>query len=699
MRWQVLWTLLVVWLVGCGAISESVVRDGVVDLRDWDPAQDGVVLLDGEWAFVPGRLVPADSLPDTPPTFLAVPGPWHGEADSPMPDRSGAGTYYVRLRLPPGELPQLGVDLRDQRASSMAWIDGNAMEPVGVVSEDPAQVVEDFKRTGLAFEASSSDIDLVVHVANHRYRTSGFGASVALGTARDIEERHEREVLLDAATSTALTTMGLGFLVLFVRRRKQSTQLWFAVFCLDLAFRTVLGGPGEIDELILPDMSIALSLNLEYATLPIGGMAALLFYVGLTGIGQKSRLVLPICIWLIGLALASLLTPMQWLGPVLLVDQLTIVAVAAGAVTIITIAAVRGVPDAQPLLLATLMYTVAFIHDILVTSDVIVSPYELGTAGFLAMLLVQGGILIRSHSRSVTLNEKLTADLQRTHESVLRFVPFAFLDLLGRKNVVEIERGDHTRQELHTLFCDLRSFTPLIESLGEDRAFPFINRYLRFMEPAITHNGGFISQYLGDAIMALFPTKADAAVKAALDMCDALEEFNEVEPEGSVHFGIGIGSGPLMLGTIGGENRLDGGVIGDSVNQASRIEGMTKIYGTVLLIDESTWSRLEAPDRLHLRELDRVRSKGRSQPTRIFEVLDALPDRVREARLATSQAFHAALTAYRDGQFETAMAGFRAVLEQSADDATATLYVQRCEALIAHPPAEWEGITNLTRKG
>jgi class 3 adenylate cyclase len=572
------------------------------------------------------------------------------------------------------------------------------MPPVGQVSEDPSQVVEQFARTSLAFDPSGDEVTLVVHVANRRYRTSGFGSSIALGTATAIEGRHQREVLLDAATATALTTMGLGFLVLFVRRRREPTQLWFALFCLVLAFRTVLGGPGEIDELLLPPFPVSLALNLEYATLPTGGAMALLFFVHLTGIGARSPMLLIGTGGLAVLAVVSLLTPMRWLGPVLVADQLATLLVAALSLTLLGIATYRRLPDAQPLLLATGLYTIAFVHDIGVAADLLVSPYELGTVGFLAMLLVQGGILIRSFARSVTLNERLTEDLKRTHESVLRFVPFAFLDLLGRKNIVEIQRGDHTRQELHILFCDLRSFTPLIESLGPDRAFPFINRYLRFMEPSITRNHGFISQYLGDAIMALFPTPADAAVRAALEMCDALARFNAEEPEGQVAFGIGIGSGPLMLGTIGGEERLDGGVIGDSVNQAARIEGMTKIYGTVLLIDESTWSRLEAPEALQLRELDLVRSKGRSKPTRIFEVLDALPESVRQARLSTLDRFTAALSDYRAGAFAAAREGFAAIVAETPDDATAALYLERCDALIASPPRDWEGITNLTRK-
>jgi class 3 adenylate cyclase len=253
---------------------------------------------------------------------------------------------------------------------------------------------------------------------------------------------------------------------------------------------------------------------------------------------------------------------------------------------------------------------------------------------------------------------------------------------------------------MEVLFCDIRGFTTLIEGLGPDRAFPFINRYLAAMEPAITGGGGFISHYLGDCIVALYPgpVGSDVAVRSAVDMCERLREFNLVEPEGEVRVGIGMSSGPLMLGTIGGKERLDGGVIGDPVNQASRIEGLTKEYGVLLLIGEPTRDRLKRPADLQLREVDRVITKGKTEAMAIFEVVDALGPEVAARRLATSEAWQAGREAWKRGDFVGARACFSRCLEADPGDEPARRQVARCEQKIAVPPDRWDGVTVWTTK-
>ncbi len=167
---------------------------------------------------------------------------------------------------------------------------------------------------------------------------------------------------------------------------------------------------------------------------------------------------------------------------------------------------------------------------------------------------------------------------------------------------------------MSTLFADVRGFSALAEKVGPKETFDIINRYLAFMEPAIHGHGGFILQYLGDGIMALFPKRADDAVHAGIEMHRALVRLNEARRgtgEAPLVIGIGINTGTVMVGTIGGTERLDSGVVGDSVNVASRIEGMTKMYGAALLLGDRTVEALEDRDAFTLREIDRVVAKGR----------------------------------------------------------------------------------------
>lgn len=163
-----------------------------------------------------------------------------------------------------------------------------------------------------------------------------------------------------------------------------------------------------------------------------------------------------------------------------------------------------------------------------------------------------------------------------------RFVPNEFISLLGHKSLADVKLGEQVYQEMSILFTDIRNFTALSEALTPQENFQFINHYLSWMEPAIIENRGFIDKYMGDAIMALFSGTADDAVKAGISLLVRLQQFNEERvKEGwePIKIGIGINTGSLLLGTVGGTQRMDTTVISDAVNLASRLEGLTKQYG------------------------------------------------------------------------------------------------------------------------
>ncbi|MCB9756495.1 MAG: AAA family ATPase [Myxococcales bacterium] len=212
----------------------------------------------------------------------------------------------------------------------------------------------------------------------------------------------------------------------------------------------------------------------------------------------------------------------------------------------------------------------------------------------------------------------------RLTKSFSRFVPHAFLQQLERESIVDVGLGDQVQREMTVLFSDIRDFTTLSEELTAQQTFDFINEYVAVMEPVIAASGGFIDKYIGDAIMALFPGRAEDAITAGLAMLRALEEFNAARRRAGakpVRIGIGINTGTLILGTVGSRNRMEGTVISDAVNVASRIEGLTKQYEVALLISESTRAALARPEDFQLRRVDRVRVKGRGEPVTIYEVL------------------------------------------------------------------------------
>ncbi|MBW3585394.1 MAG: PAS domain S-box protein, partial [Cyanobacteria bacterium 0813] len=234
------------------------------------------------------------------------------------------------------------------------------------------------------------------------------------------------------------------------------------------------------------------------------------------------------------------------------------------------------------------------------------------------------------------LEKSLDAESELT-DAYGRFVPHQFLNLLGYESIIDVNLGDQVQQEMSVLFADIRNFTALSETMTPQQNFKFINAYLSRMEPAITSNNGFIDKYIGDAIMALFSDCADDAVKAGIAMLNILTDYNEHRQTVGyipIQIGIGINSGSLMLGTVGGKSRMDSTVISDAVNLASRIEGLTKDYGVPLLISQQTLGRLRNQADYAIRIVDKVQVKGKSQYVVVYEVFDADPPEILSAKLA-----------------------------------------------------------------
>ncbi|NQV55912.1 MAG: adenylate/guanylate cyclase domain-containing protein [Rhodospirillales bacterium] len=297
------------------------------------------------------------------------------------------------------------------------------------------------------------------------------------------------------------------------------------------------------------------------------------------------------------------------------------------------------------------------------------------------------------------LNDEIrahNAQLVALTDSYSRFVPFEFLELLNKDTIQDIHAGDNASLEMSVLVLDIRGFTALTERLGPADTFSWLNEFLQVMEPRIAAEKGFINQYQGDAIMALFPGAADSALRCAADIMAAARSFNqgqEKKGQMTVNFGLGINSGPLMVGAIGGEGRLDSNVVGDAANLAARTEGLTKHYGVAAIFTEFSHSGLAAPDQFRFRELDTAKVKGREGAVTIFELMANHID------AAALQCYADGLGHYRAGAFAAALGAFTACLEKTPGDGAARLFLERCERYLADPPgALWDGISVIDEK-
>ena len=227
----------------------------------------------------------------------------------------------------------------------------------------------------------------------------------------------------------------------------------------------------------------------------------------------------------------------------------------------------------------------------------------------------------RNTSLSHTVDDYIL-QLGAINASAQKFVPSESLKLLGRANLTDVKQGDWKRIQLAILFTDIRGFTTLSETMTPEDNFRFINAYLARMGPIIRKHRGFIDQYIGDGIMALFPKSAADAVSAALAMQKSLTVYNRHRARCGyppIRIGIGIHFGDTIIGTIGENERWAVTVISDAVNVASRLETLTKEYSADIIISGTVAKRLSR-NKLSLRPLGKVQVKGKTQQIEIYAV-------------------------------------------------------------------------------
>jgi len=260
------------------------------------------------------------------------------------------------------------------------------------------------------------------------------------------------------------------------------------------------------------------------------------------------------------------------------------------------------------------------------------------------------------------------------------------------------------------LFSDVRSFTSMSEGMTPREIVTQLNEYLSIMVEKVFLQRGLVDKFIGDAVMALWGStrplqteaqfKADAinAVTSALNMRAALKELNvgwvaRGMPE--LQFGIGIHQGPVVVGNIGSDapfEKMDFTVIGDTVNTASRLEGTTKQYGVDLIVSSEIQQHI--CDEFVCRTADLVAVKGKNKPVEICAVEGKRTDGERPG----VEDYERGVQLYRAGSFTEALHSFNSAAEAGLADSLTLMYQERCQNLIATPPAQWTGVYVMTSK-
>lgn len=341
----------------------------------------------------------------------------------------------------------------------------------------------------------------------------------------------------------------------------------------------------------------------------------------------------------------------------------------------------------------------------IILADTLADKYTAAHLKLLVTLALQSATAIESASlyeRNIREVREREEAILRIHEVTKKFVPSEFILSLGKEAITDVRLGDLVEKDVTVLFTDIRDFTTLSEKMTPEENFRFVSSFNERLGPIIRRHHGFINQYLGDSIMAIFPREPVDALNAAIEMQQAIHELNVqrlAQGLPIIKAGIGMHTGPLIMGITGDEHRLDAATISDTVNTAARIEGLTKYYHSTLLLSSNTLHHIPVPNQFHFRKLGKVLLKGKNNHLQIVECLNADEEGKQNIRTQTLRLFEEAVTFYQMQQFDSAIDLFRQVMVIDPDDFTALIFIEKATQYLYHgAPENWSGAVEMQMK-
>ncbi len=647
---------------------------GYLDLSQYD-LQHGAIPLNGEWKFYWHQFLEPKDLTEKnqeSDSLINVPGIWNKKGY----EAKGYATYVLDVKLRNGQSMQALNILTMSNAYKM-WVNDQLIASNGIVGKDESHSQPAYAPKVITFLPDTNHLRFVVQVSNFAHCKGGFWLPVELGAVDQIQKDRDARVLLEMFLFGCLFIMALYHFSLYFLRRSDRSPLYFGLMCAVIGIRSLLTGENLINS-IFPDPDWFIARKIEYLltflSVPI--------YITFSRVLYREQWNNTIYKGFIGFGLALclfvLITPSD-----IYTNTSYVFTGFAWITSIYTIIVfIRAAKQKQE---GAVIFTITSLFFLLTIVNDTLNQMELVHTG----LYLSFGLLVVTFAQSFVLSSRFSKafhNLEIYSSTFRKFVPAQFLDKVAKDGIESIRAGNAEKVEVSVLFSDIRSFTSLAESMLPEDIFNMLNKYLAFVEPPIRSNNGYVDKYIGDGIMALFENgknqnSAYNAILAALEMQQALKKYNETRKTNEkppLQMGIGLHTGDVIIGTLGGNERMDSTAIGDAVNLASRIEGMTKIYGVTLLVSDYTLSLLANREEFIVRFVDTATARGKTEPVGIWEIIGKRSDQGIDQKIIMLPAYEMAMTNYKAGNMAEAKSYFEICLEQSPGDTVAAIYLQRC---------------------
>lgn len=691
----------------CSVVHLPEAKKGILDLTPFTKTElEGMdnLEINGEWEFFPNILVPSTGVfhpEEHTKQLVLVPGAWNSYYKTDKPG-FGYGTYRLLVKLAESDSESgslLYFKLLPQASAYQFFVDGHLLAEVGTVGTDSNNSHPVYRVLFTQFEPMNKEVEILISVSNHFHSRGGFRKPIFMGTKEQIQDSTFLQSIEEIFICGAIVSMGLYQFTIFLLRRKNTSSLYFALFCFVTVARLIILENHYIMN-ILPDFSWFLMHRIDYSTTFF--MAAFfLSYIG--SIFHKGD----VPKWLVAIVWSvSFLN----LGYVIFTPTYTftstndynmlVLFVFILSIFIVTIRIlILKRRDSTILFFATLVLLLGAVHDILAGNGYIAGNQILPFVLFFfflaqSILLAKRNAALHASLEQLTHEvETLNKDLENRNEAYSRFVPFNFLASFDKPKILDVRLGDFTLKKVTILSSDIRDFTSLSENLSAEQNFLFINRYLSKMGPIIRENSGYIEKYIGDAIIAFFDKKPENAVHAAILMQHEIEAWNSnIDELKNFHVNIGVGLhyGELMMAVIGEENRNQSSVLSDGVMIANHLESLTKKYGAKILISLDALFETKNPDIYPHRLVDFIHVNSKNRKLGVVEILVGGTEL--DKKIRWKEKFEEGVNLFWDASYADAEKLWTEILKAVPTDKAASLYLERSTSFAKDgPPPGWIG--------
>lgn len=584
--------LKILLLISIFIISYSLnsqVKNGEIDLSNYDFKAGKPVNLSGEWKFRNGY---------SEEEIAIVPGSWDG----------GKGDVIYSLLIISSGAENLILSPYQINTKYKIFNNGRL-------------IIEDSKNRSLQIPISLDKGKnlLEFYISNYTDIIGGFTGQPHIGSYASMVEIYEKRFLSDVICSGASFIIFIFFVILYLSYRKDKSTLYFALICFLLFIRGLVTND-KVLYTFIPSLPYVFINKLEYLTVYFLPFFLLLFIKSYFN-RNKVKQVYNIIVYISGLFPAiAVFTP-----PVFYISYFYIFCIFAFIATlfvfiVLTVYCFRRYENASKILISIICLLFAAFYDMVL----VITKSSLNLILVRAMMIF---ILFMSYtvSHRLLVNikkiRKLSDDNKNVNRYLSKFVPAGFIKSIDKGSITTIRKGDGTTLNMTVLFSSIKDFHKQTRLLKGEEVIELLNRCYEIISPIIRKHGGFVDKFMDETLMALFSGGPEDALNASIEISTEMNKYNSLHNnEMPLEIRSGIHMGELYIGIVGDENRLDATVISKVVNTASRIGSFTKKIDKDILISDEVFNSLNHSDEYKTHYMGRVKLKGNLKDIGIYSV-------------------------------------------------------------------------------